>query len=118
MRPVDVVLQWIDAFNRADVNALADMYTENAVNHQVPEEPVFGRKAIAKMFADEFAKAQMVCIRESIFEDGNWVIFEWKDPKGLRGCGFFKIVDDKIEFQRGYWDKLTFQKLYNIPEKG
>ena len=37
------------------------------------------------------------------------------NPNGLRGCGFFKVVDDKIVFQRGYWDKLSFYRLHNIP---
>lgn len=41
------------------------------------------------MFANEFATAEMVCIVENIFEDGEWVIMEWKDQLGLRGCGFF-----------------------------
>ncbi len=44
-----------------------------------------------------------------------WVILEWKDPLGLRGCGFFQIKDDKIIFQRGYWDKLSFLKQHNLP---
>ena len=59
----------------------------------------------------------MICIPENIFEDGDWAILEWKDPKGLRGCGFFHIVDNKIIFQRGYWDKHSFHKLHNIPLK-
>lgn len=42
--------------------------------------------------------------------NGEWAILEWKDPKGLRGCGFFHIIDNKIKLQRGYWDKLTFFK--------
>lgn len=41
------------------------------------------------------------------FEDGQWAILEWKDSLGLRGCGFFHIVNDKILFQRGYWDKIS-----------
>jgi limonene-1,2-epoxide hydrolase len=105
---------WIDAFNNADVDALADLYSEDAVNHQVANEPIEGKAAIKEMFAKEFAAAEMFCIPENIFTDGEWAILEWKDPKGLRGCGFFHIVDDKIIFQRGYWDKLSFQKLHNI----
>ncbi len=65
------------------------------------------------MFESEFATADMVCIPENIFEDGQWAILEWIDPKGLRGCGFFKILNDKIIFQRGYWDKLSFMELQN-----
>jgi hypothetical protein len=81
----------------------------------VAESPVVGRAAIRAMFAREFAGAEMVCIPEYIFEDGDWAILEWRDPKGLRGCGFFQVRDNKIRFQRGYWDKLSFLRLHNLP---
>ena len=67
------------------------------------------------MFAAGFKSAEMVCIVETIFEDGEWAILEWRDPVGLRGCGFFHVVNDKIVFQRGYWDKLTFLRLQGLP---
>ena len=78
-------------------------------------DPVAGKAAIRNMFATEFGNAKMVCIAENIFEDGDWAILEWKDPNGLRGCGFFQIQNDLIVFQRGYWDKLSFLRLHNIP---
>jgi ketosteroid isomerase-like protein len=37
---------WVDAFNQADAEALADFYAEDAINHQVAEAPVHGRAAI------------------------------------------------------------------------
>lgn len=83
-------------------------HDDNAINHQVANEPVIGKEAIKKMFEQEFSLAKMICIVENIFEDGQWAILEWRDPLGLRGCGFFQIVNDKIIFQRGYWDKLFF----------
>jgi len=118
MEPRELVQLWVDAFNRADVATLAAMYSENATNHQVAERPVVGRAAIRHMFANEFARAKMVCIIENIFQDGEWAILEWRDPLGLRGCGFFHVVNDQIEFQRGYWDKLSFLRLHglSIPE--
>ena len=67
------------------------------------------------MFENEFSNAEMLCIVENIFEDGNWSILEWKDPLGLRGCGFFHITEDKIKLQRGYWDKLTSIQQHNLP---
>lgn len=67
------------------------------------------------MFEKEFSQAEMICIVENIFEDKEWGILEWKDPKGLRGSGFFQIIDDKIKFQRGYWDKLSFLRMHNLP---
>lgn len=115
MTPKEVLEKWISIFNRADAEQLAELYAENAVNHQVANEPVVGKDAIKAMFTHEFATTEMVCIPENIFEDGEWAILEWKDPKEMRGCGFFHVIDDKIVFQRGYWDKLSFHRLYDIP---
>ncbi|SFM71643.1 nuclear transport factor 2 family protein [Methanolobus profundi] len=115
MRPKEIIQKWVEAFNKADSDELAEMYSEDAVNHQVPEEPVEGKENIRKMFQEEFARAEMVCIVENIFEDGEWGILEWKDPLGLRGCGFFHVVEDKIIFQRGYWDKLSFLRQHGLP---
>jgi limonene-1,2-epoxide hydrolase len=115
MRPKDIVLAWVEAFNRADAKALATFYHEDAVNHQVAQAPVCGRAAIEAMFTQEFASAKMVCLVEHIYEDEEVGILEWSDPLGLRGCGFFHIRDGKITFQRGYWDKLSFLKLHGLP---
>ena len=115
MTPKEVLKKWIELFNNADAENISELYAENAINHQVANEPIVGKNAIKEMFLREFANADMVCLPENIFEDGEWVIMEWKDPKELRGCGFFHIQKDKIIFQRGYWDKLSFHKLYNIP---
>ena len=103
------------AFNASDSDALAAMYSPDAINHQVAESPVQGRAAIREMFSSGFKSATMVCLVENIFEDGEWAILEWRDPLGLRGCGFFHVQDGFITFQRGYWDKLTFLRLQGLP---
>lgn len=118
MRPKELVLTWVDAFNRADADALAALYAEDATNHQVADAPVQGRAAIRRMFATGFASAKMTCLVENLFEDGDWAILEWRDPLGLRGCGFFRIKDGRIQFQRGYWDKLTFLRIQGLPLPG
>ena len=115
MQPKELLEQWVDAFNRGDTDALASLYASDAINHQVAEEPVIGREAIRAMFVQEFARATMVCIVENMFEDGEWAILEWRDPLGLRGCGFFQVRDGAIVFQRGYWDKLTFLRTHGLP---
>jgi hypothetical protein len=115
MTPKELIQKWVDTFNRVDIDALADFYHDNATNHQVANDPVIGKEAIREMFRSEFASANMVCIVENIFEDGEWAILEWKDPDGLRGCGFFHIVKGKIVFQRGYWDKLSFLRIHKLP---
>jgi len=115
MKPKEILCQWVDAFNQADVEIISELYDDNAINHQVANEPVVGKEAIKQMFEQDFSNAKMVCIVENIFEDGQWAILEWRDPLGLRGCGFFQIVNNKILFQRGYWDKLSFLKQHDLP---
>ena len=115
MKPRELVVAWVEAFNRSDTPALASFYAEAAINHQVAEAPVEGRAAILDMFAKGFAAAEMVCIVENIYEDGEWAILEWRDPLGLQGCGFFRVVGGQIVFQRGYWDKLTFLRQHHLP---
>lgn len=112
MTPAEVLDSWIEAFNAADIDALTALYHEDAVNHQVANDPVEGRAAIRAMFAAEFAAAEMVCIPENKFADGEWAIMEWRDPKGMRGCGFFHVTGGRIALQRGYWDRLSFERLY------
>lgn len=114
LRPGALVAEWVLAFNRGDADALAGFYAEDAVNHQVAEAPVVGREAIRKMLADGFATATMECVVEHVFEDGDWAILEWRDPKGLRGAGFFHVERGLIRFQRGYWDKLTFLRQHGL----
>jgi limonene-1,2-epoxide hydrolase len=108
--PRELLGRWVAAFNAADADALAALYHEDAINHQVVWDPMVGREAIHAMFAREFATAEMHCIPDNIFQDGEWGMLEWRDPKGLRGCGFFHVVDGRIKFQRGYWDRLSFEQ--------
>lgn len=115
MEPRKVVEAWVEAFNQADADLISSYYSENAINHQVANREVSGKDAIRTMFKEEFSAADMVCIVENIFQDGEWAILEWKDPLGLRGCGFFQIQHGKIVFQRGYWDKLSFLKQHGLP---
>jgi hypothetical protein len=115
MEPRELVENWVSTFNSADAGALADFYSEDAINHQVIRDPAVGRDAIREMFALEFSRATMICQIENIFEDGDWAILEWTDPKGLRGCGFFNIVDDHIVFQRGYFNELSFLRQQGLP---
>jgi len=115
LSPRNVVERWVERFNAADADGLADLYHPDAVNHQVAERPIRGREAIHAMFAEEFARAEMICIVEAIHDAGEVIALEWRDPLGLRGCGFFTVREGKIAFQRGYWDKLTFLRMHGLP---
>lgn len=115
MKPKKLIELWVEAFNKGDADIIAELYHDDAINHQVANEPIIGKTAIRKMFENEFEQSEMTCIVENIFEDKDWGILEWKDPLGLRGCGFFHIVDAKLKLQRGYWDKLSFLRQHNLP---
>ena len=115
MSPKQLVQEWVSRFNSADVEGLASLYAPDATNHQVVTEPLVVREAIRQLFLTEFGRARMTCIVERIFEDGEWAILEWKDPTGLRGCGFFHVQNNQIILQRGYFDQLSFFRLQGIP---
>jgi len=115
MIPKELVKKWIIAFNSKDLDSLGRLYAVDAINHQVVTSPLKGRDQIIQMFKEEFARTEMVCIEENIFEDGDWAILEWRDPLGLRGCGFFKVINSEIVFQRGYWDTLSFLRQHGLP---
>jgi len=115
MSPKEVIIKWVDLFNGSSVDELIELYHNDAVNHQVANEPVIGKEAIYQKFCEEFAQADMECVIENLFEDGEWAILEWSDPQGLRGCSTFHIVDNKIRMHRSYWDNLNFCKLHGLP---
>lgn len=48
MKPKEVLCQWVDAFNNADIETISELYDDNAINHQVANEPVVGKEAIKK----------------------------------------------------------------------
>lgn len=106
---------WVEAFNEGHAEKISNFYHDDAINHQVANEPLIGKIAIQEMFEKEFKQADVICIIDNVFEDNDWGILEWKDPLGLRGCGFFQIVNGKIKFQRGYWDKLSFLRQHKLP---
>jgi limonene-1,2-epoxide hydrolase len=114
MTPKDVVRAWVVAFNAGDLIALEQLYGEDAINHQVAYGPIAGREAIMTMLRMDFARATMVCVPEALFEDGEWAILEWSDPLGMRGCGFFHVIDRQIVHQRGYFDRLAFYAAQGI----
>ena len=116
--PAHIVREWVSRFNQADTDGLAALYAPDATNHQVVMEPLRGREAIRQMFRTEFSRARMTCIVEHVLEDGEWAALEWRDPNGLRGCGFFQVQGGLIVFQRGYFDQLSFFRFQGraVPE--
>jgi ketosteroid isomerase-like protein len=114
MSAKDVVKTWVNAFNRADVDALTELYQEDAVNHQVANDPIEGCEAIRDTF-------RRVCVSEDDVRGGEPIRRRRVgDPRMARSSGsawlrFFRVIDGKIAFQRGYWDKLSFLRQHGFP---
>ena len=89
MTPKEIIQKWIDCFNAADAVALANLYAQDAINHQVANTPVIGKTAIHEMFVNEFATSKMVCIVEHIFEDGNGLSWNGKIRSGCEDADSF-----------------------------
>lgn len=116
MTPRQVVKEFVTRFNNGDADGLAALYAVDAINDQVVfTKPLRGREEIRQMFELEFSRATMVCIEENIYECGDTAILQWKDPLGLRGCGFFQVKDGEIVHQKGYFDQLSFFRQQGLP---
>ena len=116
MTPTELIRQWIDYFNAGDIDGLVNMYAKDAINEQaVMTEPLRGRDAIRQMLELDFARARMACIEERVYECDDTAILQWKDPIGLKGCGFFQFRDGKIIHQKGYFDQLSFFRAQGLP---
>lgn len=106
------VQRWVDRFNDGDAAGIAALYADDAVNHQIPLEPVVGRPAIEKFHRQTFSGGPLTCEPINLVADGEWVALEWIDPDGFRGCGFFRVRDGLIVYQRGYWDSAQFNEIH------
>jgi steroid delta-isomerase-like uncharacterized protein len=133
MEPKQLLQNWIDAFQRWDLDAVVACYAEDAVNLQVAAgEPAVGIEQIRKDTAEFFQGFPDAWSRvDNLMSDGDWAAWEWlgggtftgefygNEPTGksfeIRGCGFFNISNGKIVYQRGYWDKLSWFKQVGLP---
>ncbi len=131
--PREVITEWVATFNARDATRAAALYHEDATNWQVAAgPPIVGRAKIQEDLAAFFAAFPDSFTQvENLFEAGEWAVLEWSGgatwrgefaglpPNGrtftLRGCGFFHLVDGKIKYQRGYWDRATWFKQLDIP---
>lgn len=131
MTPRQVVEQFVAGFHSHDADLLASLYAEDAVNDQVADQPVKGRAEIRKGFSYFFqAFPDSATVAINILEDGEWAALEWEGTGThlgefagipgsgrtftLRGCGFFRVRNGLIVYQRGYWDKASWFRQLKI----
>ena len=54
MNPKKLIINCVETFNAGDAEKIAEFYHDKAINHQVTNVPVIGKKAIREMFEYEF----------------------------------------------------------------
>jgi catechol 2,3-dioxygenase-like lactoylglutathione lyase family enzyme len=124
--PKEILAEWSRLMNTHEPEGLAELYDETTTNLQVAiGKPLLGRQAILEDFRVFFSNIpDSFTTVENLFEDGEWAILEWSGGGtfkptakafALRGCGFFRVKEEKIVFQRGYWDKFTWYRQVGLP---
>ena len=114
--PVEIVTQFCDQVAGGDAEKAASFFTDDAVYHNIPIEPVAGKDAIRQTIAGFTAGVDSVEFRmRHIVAEGNIVLTERVDafvtPSvtiELPVMGAFEVVDGKIAAWRDYFDLNQF----------
>jgi limonene-1,2-epoxide hydrolase len=114
--PIDVVQSFCDSWAKGDIDALMDYFTDGAVYHNIPMDPMTGKDAIRAAIAGFTTGVDSVEFRViHIGGNGNIVLTERVDifrmPKAtieLPVMGTFEVVDGKIAAWRDYFDLNQF----------
>ena len=117
MIPEEIVKQFCTAWSRRDVDELLSFFTDDAVYHNIPIDPVTGKDMIKTTIAGFTAGVDKIEFRvHNVAADGNVVMTERTDvfyagPKTIElpVMGTFEVTDDgKISAWRDYFDMNQF----------
>ena len=113
--PIDLVRRFCAAWTD-NVGGLGDFFTDDAVYHNIPIDPVTGREAIVATIAGFTTGVDKIEFRiHNIVADGNVVMTERVDAFHLPGrtielpvMGTFEVSDGRIAAWRDYFDMNQF----------
>lgn len=120
MDPDQIVRDFCGAWSRADIEAIMDAFTDDAVYHNIPLEPAQGKDAIRAVI-EGFLKMSPSGVKFEIRNQvavGSLVMnervdtFVGEDGKEMGGpvCGVFELdAGGKIAAWRDYFDMGAFQ---------
>jgi limonene-1,2-epoxide hydrolase len=114
----DVVLKLIDSFNAMDMEGILACFTENAVYHNIPTDPVTGKRAIEETLAGFVAaSSEIQWDMLHAAENGGVVLTERVDKFKINDTwialpvmGTFEVSDGLITAWRDYFDMADFEK--------
>ena len=108
----DLVLRLIDGFNRIDMDAVIDCFTDDAVYHNIPMAAVQGKVAIRETLTGLMGDSEaMQWDLLNIADEGGVVLTERVDKFKVNGVwaeipvmGVFEVSDGNIAAWRDYFD--------------
>jgi len=118
MDPDKIVREFSEAWERADVDAIVEAFTEDAVYHNIPMAPLKGKEEIRHFVAGLFsgmASSVRFDIKQQLVS-GNVVMNERVDTLAMESgdvalpvCGVFEVSEEgKISGWRDYFDMGQF----------
>ena len=119
--PADVVTEFCRKWASPDPAELAGYFTEDAVYHNIPMDPVQGREAIGEFIAGFTAGFDGIDFQvHRQVSDGDIVMNERTDVMRRKDgadiplpvMGVFQVVDGKIASWRDYFDLATVTKAF------
>jgi limonene-1,2-epoxide hydrolase len=114
--PTETVKRFCAAWSHNDVDALMAFFTDDAVYHNIPIDPVKGVDTIRSTIEGFTQGVEKIEFRvDNIAADGNVVMTERVDVFHLPGktielpvMGTFEVNDGKIAAWRDYFDMQQF----------
>jgi limonene-1,2-epoxide hydrolase len=116
MNPTKIVLDFLDAWPRGDIDVLMSFFAADAVYHNIPVPAAVGAPAIRDAFL-AFAKLMdsIEIVNLNVAADGPIVFTERIDRFRWSGkvlelpvAGVFEVRDGKIVAHRDYFDYRTW----------
>lgn len=123
MDPKQIVLDFLDAWPRGDIDELMAFFAEDAVYHNIPVPAAVGAPAIREAFLG-FAKLMdsIEIVNLNVAADGPVVFteridrFHWGSKVlELPVAGVFEVRDGRITAHRDYFDYRTWLDATGIP---
>ncbi len=115
---IRAVQELVAAFNSRDIDAVMSFFTDDAVYHNMPMQPVKGTKAVRAMIAGFIGPAEKLDWEVlTIAQSGDTVLAERIDRFVIDGkdvvlpcLGAFVMRDGKVAIWRDYFDLATWQR--------
>lgn len=125
MKPTEVVLSFVEAWNALDLEKILAHLHEDVVYHNMPVAPLHGRAAVRAYLESKWTFKRMEWKVLAIAESGNKVLTERVDAFSIGGndvtlllMGIFEIEGDRILAWRDYFDMAHYRRQLRPAHQG